>query len=158
MSQIVEEAKAEYSRAQGRLIKALERTQADKLNWSPSSTARTPIQLAAHAAMGTSGICSMLKGEPFPFASMLDMDAKLREMEKQYTNVDQVKALIDTNSTAYFTWLDTLTDEQVAGTAQLPMGAFPMAGAITFAADHVRGHVSQIEYIQTIYGDHDSGF
>ena len=158
MSQIVEEAKAEYGRAQVRLIKALERTKEDKLNWSPSSTARTPIQIAAHAAMGTSGISGMLKGEPFPFASMADMDAKLREMEKQYTTVDQVKALLETNSNAYLTWLDSLTDEQVASTAQLPMGAFPMAGAITFAADHIRGHVSQIEYIQTIYGDHDWGF
>jgi hypothetical protein len=30
-----------------------------------------------------------------------------------------------------------------------------MAMAITFPADHMRGHTAQIDYLQTIWGDHD---
>ena len=30
-----------------------------------------------------------------------------------------------------------------------------MSVAITLPADHMRGHIAQIEYIQTIWGDYD---
>ena len=31
----------------------------------------------------------------------------------------------------------------------------PMSAGVTFAAYHTHGHVAQMDYIQTIYGDQD---
>ncbi len=38
--------------------------------------------------------------------------------------------------------------------AKFPFGAVPFATAITFPADHLRGHAAKMEYVQTIWGNH----
>jgi hypothetical protein len=67
-----------------------------------------------------------------------------------------VLGLLEQTSAAYLAWLDTLTPAQFAATLQLPFGPpVPMAVGITFPAHHLTGHVAQMDYIQTIFGDHD---
>lgn len=149
----VEEAKAEFIRAKDRIARGLATTPDDKINWSPSPTARTPLQQVAHAAMAIGGMKDWLQGKPFPFKDFTDMDTTLRAMEKEFTTREQVNELLETNSAAYIAWLDSLSTEQVAANFESPMGTFPMSVAITFPADHTRGHASQLEYMQTIYGD-----
>ena len=155
MEDKVSAAKAEFTRANQRILKALETTPDDKITWSPSSTCRTPCQQVAHSALAIEGIHGMLTGKPFPFASTAELDSTLREQEKAYTTREQAKALLEANSQAYLAWLDSLTPAQLAATIELPFGTFPMADAITFPADHTRGHAAQLEYTQTIWGDHD---
>jgi hypothetical protein len=153
MEDVVSQAKAEFTRAQDRIAKCLANTPDDKLNWSPSATSRTPIELVAHAALSSTGICGMLAGKPFPYSSIEDIDVHSREAEKGFSTREQALGLLEKTSGEYLTWLDTLTPEQVGGTVTLPFGEVPMAAAITFAADHIRGHAAQIDYLQTIYGD-----
>ena len=156
MEDTISQTKAEFIRAKDRITHTLATTPDDKLNWAPSATARTPIQQVAHAANGISGIQGMLVGKPFPFTSLSEFDAAMRADEKEYTSRDRVLSLLEQNSADYLTWLDTLTSERLASMAQLPFGpAMPMSVCITFAADHLRQHVAQMGYIQTIYGDHD---
>ena len=155
MSEVVNDAKAEYNRAKDRLTKCLETTPDDKAGWSPAPTARTPIEIVAHAAMGTRGIHGMMKGDPFPFNDMAEIDAVSRAEEKKYSRREQALALLQETSDSYLSWLDTLTPEQVSSEADFGFAKFPMAAAITFPADHLRSHAAQIEYIQTIYGDRD---
>jgi hypothetical protein len=155
MDTIITEAKAEFVRAKDRIIRALATTPDDKINWSPAPTARTPVQQVAHSAMSISGIQGMLVGKPFGYANVAELDTALRKAEKEFTSRDQVVALLEQESATYLAWLDTLTPEQVASTVQLPFGPFPMAAAITFPADHIRNHAAQIDYLQTIWGDHD---
>ena len=66
MQDIISQAKAELIRAKDRMTRALATTPDDKINWSPSPTARTPIQEVAHSVMAVSGIQGMLTGKPFP--------------------------------------------------------------------------------------------
>ncbi len=153
MQQIIEDAKSEFLRAKGRLVKVLAATPDDRINWSPSETSRTPVQLVGHSASSIPGIQGWLAGGPFPFADMAQMDAVLREEEKSFTTRDHVSTLLEDGSTGYIAWLDSLTPEQVAADKETMMGTFPMAQAITWVADHIRSHVAQIEYVQTIYGD-----
>ncbi len=152
---IVTEAKAEFSRAKDRLTHNLETTPDDRINWSPSPTSRTPIEIVVHASMGTAGIHGMLQGKPFPFSGTAELDAHSRSEEKGFTTREQVLGHLEKTSGEYLAWLDTLTPEDVASTWEAPFGSFPMSNAITFAADHLRNHAGQIEYIQTIYGDRD---
>jgi hypothetical protein len=151
----VSDAKAEFGRAKDRLTRALDTTPDERINWSPSETSRTPIQQVAHAAIAIEGIQGMLMGKPFPFSGPAEMDAVSRQMEKGYTTRESAVSLLNEKSDAYLNFLDTLSDEQVDSTFESPFGAFPMASAITFAADHTRNHAGQIEYTQTIYGDQD---
>ncbi len=154
-NETVEAAKAEFVRAKDRISKALESTPDDKINWSPSPTARTPIHQVAHAAMSIQGMQGWLDGQPFPFKDMAELDAFSRAEEAKYTTREQVTALLDEHSNAYIVWLDNLTPEKIGSTLDTAFGSFPMTHAITFVADHLRAHASQIDYIQTIYGDRD---
>ncbi|MFI5386825.1 MAG: DinB family protein [Fimbriimonadales bacterium] len=151
----IAEAKAEFNRAKDRLAHCLATTPDDKINWSPSPTARTPIEVVVHAAMGTAGIHGMLQGKPFPFSGPDAIDAVSRSSEKEYKTREQVLGYLDQTSSDYLDWLDGLTAEQLASTWDAPFGTFPMTSAITFPADHLRNHAGQIDYIQTIYGDRD---
>jgi hypothetical protein len=155
MEDIISQTKAEFIRAKERMAHVLAATPDDRINWSPSSTARTPLQQVAHGALAIAGIQGMMAGKPFPYASIAEADAAWRCDEKEFTTREQVLALLEKNSAEYLAWLDTLTPEQLASTLQTGFGSFPMAAAITFAADHLRGHTAQIDYIQSIYGDLD---
>lgn len=155
MNDIVTQAKAEFTRAKERMARALATTPDDKINWSPSSTARTPIQLVAHASMATSLLQDMLQAKPFPYGSVAEFDAGTRKMEKEYTTRAHALGILEQTSTEYFTWLDALTPEQLASTVETFFGPFEMAAAITFAADQMRGHAGQIDYLQTVWGDTD---
>ena len=156
MEDIISQTKAEFSRAKERMARALATTPDDRINWSPSPTARTPIQEVAHAAGAISGILGMLNGKPFPYTSLAEFDTALRTAEKEFTSREQVLSSLEQNSAEYLAWLDALTPEQIASTVHLPFGPpVPMAVAITFPAHHLSGHIAQMDYIQTIYGDHD---
>lgn len=155
MNQIIEEAKAEYIRAQERLAKTIAATPDDKLKWSPAPTARTPLELLVHSAMGTSGLGDIIAGKPFPFPSFAEMDKVLRKSEKEFTTKEQGLKLLQENSQKYLTWLDTLSEAQISSTIDFVGRPMPMKVAITIPADHLRSHTAQIDYIQTIYGDHE---
>ncbi len=97
----------------------------------------------------------VLAGGDFPFRSIPEADRGLRDAEKQFTTRRQVLDLLDRNGTAYLTWLDTLTPEQLDSLVETPFFTMPRVSAIAMLAEHLRGHVAQMDYIQTIYGDHD---
>lgn len=151
----IHEAKAEFNRAKDRITRCLATTPDDKVNWSPSPTSRTPNQQVGHVASSINGMKDWFTGRPFPFESMAALDDACREEEKGYTSREQVLDLLDRNSAGYCDWLDSLTPEFLDSELDTGFGKFPMRSAITWPADHMRGHAAQIEYMQTIYGDRD---
>ena len=148
-------AKAEFLRAKDRVVKAIDTTAEDRLCWSPSPTARTPLEVAAHCAIMLPLMMAWLQGKPHPFGDMEAMDTKARQDEAAFTTREQVMSALDTHCAAYTNWLESLTPEQLETPVGFGEMSFPLTDAITFAADHFRGHASQIDYIQTIYGDRD---
>lgn len=155
MSTPVEQAKSELRRCNARLKTLLETTPDDKLNWRPSSSSRTPIEIVGHTASSIEGIQKMLMGNPFPFASTAELDAFCLEQEKTFTSREQVLELLDAKTAVFIEWLDSLTPEQLATKVRSPFGEQEVAAAAIFPAMHALGHCSQLEYIQTIYGDRD---
>jgi hypothetical protein len=165
-SEIICQIKAEFTRTTDSLKAVLASTPDDKLNWSPSVTARTPLQVAAHAALWISRIQEVLSFNIYqtPFESIADsaavkngasIYAAMRELEEPYTTREQVLDLLETSSAAYLAFLDGIAPEKLETTVDMRFDSFPLAIAITFNTLHVLSHVAQIEYIQTVYGDHD---
>ncbi|MEI8282898.1 MAG: hypothetical protein WCG75_10870, partial [Armatimonadota bacterium] len=103
--QIIEAAKAEFLRAKGRLVSGLAATPDDKINWSPSETARTPLDQVSHCGMSISGMQGWLDGQPFPFKDMVELDDYCRKAEKEITTREQALGLLETNSNGYIAWL-----------------------------------------------------
>lgn len=157
MQDVIEQAKDDFVRAKNSLAHALATTPDDRLNWSPSPSARTPIQVVAHAAIAIKNLNNTLDGRPFKAESIPAADAGFREEERQYTTREQATELLEKHSTAYLVWLDTLTPERLDSIVELPfdLGQAPLKACLTFPPMHTQVHASQIQYIQTIYGDHD---
>src|SRR5207253_4309919 len=62
MEDVISQAKADFLRAKQLISRALATTPDDRINWSPSPSARTPIQQVAHAARAVNSINGFLDG------------------------------------------------------------------------------------------------
>ncbi|PQV64130.1 DinB superfamily protein [Abditibacterium utsteinense] len=153
--EIIARAKSDFLQAKALLSQALASTPDERLNWAPSPTARTPIQLAAHAAGAIKSIHEMLDGRTFEANTTAEADQSFREWESQFTTREPVLTLLEENSAAYLQWLQNLTPEALDASIELPFGSgqAPLTTALTFAPSHTNSHTAQIDYIQTIYGD-----
>jgi hypothetical protein len=153
----VEEAKTSFVQAKDRLIHGLNTTPDDRLNWSPSPSSRTPIQIVAHAANSVKHIHDMLDGRVFHIPTTAEAEKFHRSNEKAYTTREAVLELLEANGSAYLEWLDAMTPDQFGATAEMPfkLGFMPVSTAIGAQAQHMTWHAAQLDYIQTIYGDQD---
>jgi len=153
----ITQAKSAFLQAKGGLCNAFASTPDDRLNWSPSPTSRTPIQQVSHAAYAIKNIHNFLIGDLFPIESTVEADQYFREQDSKFSTRDEALALLEQNCDGFVAYLDSLTPDQLATMIKLPfkLGEAPVGIAITFPASHTQWHQAQIEYIQTIYGDHD---
>jgi len=160
MQESIEQTKATLGQAKARMTHLLNETPEDRLNWSPSATSRTPIQLVAHSAHAVFNIHEMLDGRPFAVQTTAEAEVFFKEWESAFTSREQVLAELDKNCSNYTAWLDGLTEEGYNAMAQGPfgMGSFPVSAGLGFPAMHMNGHIAQLEYIQTVYGDRDWHF
>ena len=155
--QTIESTKGNFLHAKASLLKALNTTSDDRLNWSPSPTARTPIEIAAHAAGGVKDIFETLDGRTFAAGTPEEAEVGFREWEAGFKSREQVAELLEKNADEFVGWLEALTPERLETMVTMPfgMGQVPLALAITFITMHTRYHIAQIDYVQTIYGDRD---
>jgi hypothetical protein len=157
LNDTIDPAKSSFEAAKGGLIHRLNTTPDDRINWSPSETCRTPVQLVAHAADSVRHIHGTLDGRTFSIPTTEEAECVFREHDRQFTTREAVLALLETNSAAYVAWLDTLTEDRLDTQVRMPynLGFAPMTLALSFQADHLNWHTAQLDYVQTAYGDHD---
>jgi len=154
MNPQIEAAKKNFEQTSSNLLKNLAAIPDEKVGWSPSPSSRTPLEIAFHCAGTVAAIQGSMDGEnTIPKVTTEQFDKHFREQESKHLTRDEVVKMINENSAAYVAWLSELSEEKFAGTWSSPFGEIPIAVAITIPADHMSKHVSQIEYIQTIYGD-----
>lgn len=154
----VEDARANFAQAKAQLEKAFAGVPDDRLNWSPSETSRTPVEIVAHAADALFHIAEMIDGRLFYQGPSADADVRFRAWEKDFKRREDALTLLEKNSAVLLDVLDRLTPERLESEmATLPfgLGQAPVALVLGAPADHTRWHVAQLEYIQTIYGDRD---
>lgn len=157
MDNVIQQAKADFLRAKKQIARAFASTPDDRINWSPSPTARTPVNLVVHAAGAIKNIHDFLDGRPFEVTDPHEADAFFRADEARITSREEAVAFLEESSDRYVAWLDALTPDRLSSPVTLPfgMGEAPLAVGLSFAPAHTLTHAAQIEYIQTIYGDRD---
>jgi hypothetical protein len=155
MNPAIEAAINDLEQSKERLIQVLSKVPDDRLSWSPSSTARNPLQLTAHCAHAIEFIRQMMLGTPYPAADTAVADAEFLKRESEVTSRAEVLALLESNCHDCVASMQGLTDEDLGRMIQLPfgLGMAPVGVAITFPAMHTRSHTYQLEYVQTCYGD-----
>lgn len=157
MQEKIDQYKTEFSQAIGGAKHALATTPENLLTWSPSKTARSALQVGAHIAIGGRDMLGNLTGDTFPIDTTEEAEKFHRERDSKVETLAECNELLDALTADYFKWLDGLTEESLSLLMKLPfgMGEIPVGMGITFMPVHVNWHTAQINYIQTIYGDHD---
>lgn len=155
MDNVIISTIADLTQAKDNLVRVLENTPEDKINWSPAPSARTPIQIVAHSAFSLGYISDMLEGTPYSAPTMDEADANFLLMEQAYTNKGDVLDLLDVNYHKMINTLHAIKPGDLDKEIALPFGmpSIPLKFAIGAGAMHTRTHTAQLEYLQTIYGD-----
>jgi hypothetical protein len=143
----------QFDRAYDGLLRALEATPDDRLNWSPSPTSRTPIHIVVHCANAIGNMQSMMMGAPWPSMTIPEMDQSFRDHEANFHDRAEVIELFKEKSKTFLDWIAGLSDEDLEKIWHSPFGDYPISFCIQFPALHTQTHVAQLQYIQTIYGD-----
>lgn len=153
----LQDARQNYLDGRQRLEHALENTPDDRLLWSPSPSARSPLAQVVHCAMSTGYIQGWLTGTPFEGKTSQEAEAIFHSVEAEYKTREAALGLLDQKSTAFIGWLDSMTaaDLETVGEAPFGLGKITWGEGIQFPGLHMRDHAAQLEYTQTIYGDND---
>jgi hypothetical protein len=153
----IDQAKADFIHAISQLRSAFGNIPDERLDWSPSPAARTPVHIVAHVAQAVQYIQQQMNGIPFRYKTTSEADAAFREWEQQFRTREQALRLLETVSEEYLSWLAGLTPERLEAPAELPfgLGVMPVGKWLTAAPSHTRFHAAQLEYFQTIFGDRD---
>jgi len=156
ISEQITEAKKETTRAKAQLLRIFEFVPEDKLNWSPSSTARTALQIVAHCGVANSALAAVLRGEPMPLP--MDPEAArilIRNGGKGIATREAAVQVVEDSLQEVLQALDTVTEERFATVPPSPFGSIPFPIWMGIPSSHMDGHANQINYLQTVWGDHD---
>ena len=153
-SEMIAGIKQDTEQAKARLLKTFEFVPEDKLTWAPSDTCRNPLWIVAHCGVSNDAFAAILRGEQLPVPSDKAEQAKrIWEGGKDVRTREAAIALVEQNTARVLQALDRVTPEMAASNPPSPFGPVPFTFWMQLPADHMDGHASQIDYIQTIWGD-----
>lgn len=130
---------------------------ADKLTWSPTATAKSALQIAAHCAGYSEGFAAVIRASKFP-DSAEEFLGPIESAINRITTVEQAETMLRKGIADTVAALDALKPEQVESFTTTPQGQTPFTFFMTIPAFHLEGHATQIDYLQTCWGDQEVHF
>lgn len=127
----------------------------NKLNWSPTPTSKSPIRIAAHAALYLDRFAQMIANQQVPAVENLDAWlAQVESEERAITTRDQVTEAFQCGIQAVNAALDSLTPADLEKSLDSGQGwSMSMTFLINLSAWHTTLHLGQIDYLQTCWND-----
>jgi hypothetical protein len=158
MSELIGAAKMLLNQTKARVLDTFAHVPDDKLTWSPDPQAKTPLRIVAHCAVSNFRFASFARGNA-PAADTVEKAVALQEADElAITTRAEAVAQLEKSTADLLAAIDSLTPEQLAGSAELPGRAIPMSTFIFLGARHLDSHAAQIDYLQTTWGDQMNHF
>jgi hypothetical protein len=127
----------------------------DRLNWSPTPTAKSPLRIAAHTALYAGRFARMIRDRRLPAPD--DLDAWLAERtaeELAITSRDEIEPLFRAGAAALLDAMNTLEPDDIELVLESGQGwSMPMKQLLELPAMHAALHTGQIDYLQTCWDD-----
>jgi hypothetical protein len=127
---------------------------ADKLTWSPTPTAKSALQIAAHCAGYSGGFASIIRAGRFP-SSVEEFLGPIQSAIQSITTLEQAETMLRKGIADTVAALDTVKPEQVGAMIDSPQGQTPFTFFMNIPAIHLNGHGAQIDYLQTCWDDQE---
>jgi hypothetical protein len=151
---LITQSKQATEEAKSQLLKTLGFVPEDKPTWSPSSTARSAVQIVSHCGMANQAFATLLRGEPLALPSDPEEAARvIREAGKDIATREAAVKMLEESTAEVLAALDTVTEERAATSPNSPFGPLPFSVWMQVPGMHMGGHARQIDYLQTIWGD-----
>jgi uncharacterized damage-inducible protein DinB len=123
---------------------------ADKLNYKPSPTANSALEVVSHVIGALNFFLPVVQGgapgQPGDLA------------KPSFTTAEEAKQQLVEAATNYAAAVRNLNPDDLAKKVQLHFGAMPLGFVASMAATDLVHHHGQIAYIHTILGDTESHF
>jgi len=137
-----------------RLVKTFGFVPDETLTWSPSETARSSLAIVAHCILANRRIATAIRGESvssMPTAE--EVEAASRQFEETITDRAEAVRQLRASCAEVVDAIGTMTPERLATSPDSPFSAYPMRFWMNLPDMHMGNHASQIDYLQTIWGD-----
>lgn len=141
-------------------LKALSHVPDDKLDWTPTPTAKSAIRIAAHTAIYAGNFAKMIRDRRLPFGDEIpEFVARNQAAEVAITSKAEMEQVFRKNTDEVIAALDTLTPEDVVLVLDTSLGwTVPMTRLMNLPGWHATLHTGQIDYLQTCWGDEEVYF
>jgi len=127
----------------------------DKLNWTPTPTAKSALRVAAHTALYAGRFARMIQNRELPKVENLDAWLAERNAEEiAITSRVEMERVFRQGTEEVLKALDSLTPEEVASTLDSGLGfTMSMRFLMDLPGWHATLHMGQIDYLQTCWDD-----
>jgi hypothetical protein len=129
----------------------------DKLNWSPTSTSKSALRIAAHTALYAGRFAKMIRDRQLPAPENLTEWLAQRDAEEiAITSREEMEKVYREGTAEVLAALDTLTPEDIEMTLDSGQGfSAPMTQLMVLPGWHATLHAGQIDYLQTCWDDQE---
>ncbi|MDR3706760.1 MAG: DinB family protein [Capsulimonadaceae bacterium] len=124
----------------------------DKLTWSPTPTAKSALEIAAHCAGYSGAFASIISAGKFP-SSREEFLGPIQSAIDSIVTLEQAETMLRQGIADTIAALDTVKPEQIGTIIDAPHGRPPFRFFLTLPAMHLENHAAQIAYLQTCWGD-----
>lgn len=134
---------------------AVRKIPADKLNWKPTDSARSALEIAKEVALSTYWPMGLMTpGTKFEMTP--EIMAEFTQRRDAIQSLDEAESVAKAGLEALNKEVATIPDEHLTQTMWMPFGKsndWPIHKVAGIYASNARYHIGQINYIQTCYGD-----
>lgn len=127
----------------------------DKLTWTPTPTAKSALQIAAHTSLYAGRFARMIQTRELPGGdNVTEWLAQVQAEEAAVTTRAEVETIFRKGTDEVLAALDSLTPEDVASSLDSGQGwSMSMTFLMALPGWHATLHMGQIDYLQTCWGD-----
>ena len=138
-----------FNEGHNALMATFDATPEDKLNWKPSELSRSALQIAAHVAATNHFFLLAFQGRP-PATELPEIFQWIGKKAEDWTTRDQVVAQLNSTRADLDRVFDNFTPEMLENE--------DAALALRVSAIHGYMHKSQLDFLQTCWGDFNMYF
>src|SRR5205807_6009917 len=124
MEDVISMCKERATEAMERFLRVLSFVPADRLTWSPTPTAKSALQIAAHCAGFSGAFAAVIRAGTFP-SSVEEFLGPIEATINGITTLDQAEAVLRKGIADTIAALDALEPEQTSATLVTPIGPQP---------------------------------
>jgi hypothetical protein len=160
MITFIESCKESAVSGMEQFLKDFSHVPSDKLNWTPTPTTKSAIQIAAHTALTAGNFAKMLRDRRLPQGEEItEMVGKWTAAEEALTDPVEMERIFRKNTEEVVAAIDTLTPEEVELTLDSSMGwTMPMTQLMQLPGIHAISHGAQLDFLQTCWDDQEIHF